>query len=152
MTRTVVDKAESRPAAGAEPTDGEILVRRAGPGTTSRQGLPVFEGLSSATAGTRAICMHLVRIPPGAAAKAHWHDGHETAIYVLKGQVRTLYGAGLRKSVVNGPGDFVYIPPGLPHKPINLSATEPAEAIVARTDPNEQESVVPYPEPGREGS
>jgi len=51
--------------------------------------------------------------------------------------------------VITEGGDFLYIPADLPHKPINLSATEAAEAIVARTDPNEQESVehVAEPEP-----
>jgi len=51
--------------------------------------------------------------------------------------------------VITEGGDFLYIPADLPHKPINLSDTEAAEAIVARTDPNEQESVehVAEPEP-----
>jgi uncharacterized RmlC-like cupin family protein len=50
----------------------------------------------------------------------------------------------LKQSVVNEAGDFVFIPADLPHQAINLSATETAQAIVARNDPNEQESVVPY--------
>ena len=45
------------------------------------------------------------------------------------------------KRVVNGPGDFLFIPPGVPHQPINLSATEPAFAIVARNGLQEQEQV-----------
>jgi uncharacterized RmlC-like cupin family protein len=61
--------------------------------------------------------------------------------------VKTLYGEGLTKSVINEAGDFIYIPPDLPHKPINLSTTEAAEAIVARSDPNEQESVEHVAEP-----
>ena len=47
--------------------------------------------------------------------------------------------------MINQAGDFLYIPPNVPHQPFNLSKTDWAEAIVARTDPNEQESVVPYP-------
>ena len=43
-------------------------------------------------------------------------------------------------------GDFMYIPPGVPHLPVNASATEPAQAVIARTDPNEQESVLLLPE------
>ena len=87
-----------------------------------------------------------VVIPPGAAARAHVHKGYETAVYLAQGRVETRYGAGLKKRVVNVAGDFIYIPPDVPHQPFNLSDTEPAIAIVARTDPNEQESVVLYPD------
>ena len=51
---------------------------------------------------------------------------------------------GSRASVVSEAGDFLFIPPGVPHEAINLSATEPARAIVARNDPAEQDNVVPY--------
>ncbi len=54
---------------------------------------------------------------------------------------------GLRKRVRAEAGDFVYIPAGVPHQPANASQTEPLVAIIARTDPNEQESVVLLPEP-----
>jgi uncharacterized RmlC-like cupin family protein len=62
-----------------------------------------------------------------------------------EGRVETRYGEGLKKSVVNVAGDFVFIPSDVPHQPFNLSDTEPAIAIVARNDPNEQEHVVLYP-------
>lgn len=110
----------------------------------SKQGLGYFIGISEATAGAKGISMNLVVVPPGGAALPHRHQGFETAIYVLKGQVDTRYGAGLRQSVVAGEGDFIFIGPDVPHQPVNMSATEPAYAIIARNDPNEQESVVPY--------
>jgi uncharacterized RmlC-like cupin family protein len=66
-------------------------------------------------------------------------------VYLLQGRVETRYGEGLKKSVVNQAGDFIFIPPDVPHQPFNLSGTEPAIAIVARNDPNEQEHVVLYP-------
>lgn len=78
-------------------------------------------------------------------AKAHLHRGYETVIYVIQGKVETRYGPGLAKSVVNLAGDFIFIPPNFPHQPRNLSDSEPAIAIVARTDPDEQEIVEPYP-------
>jgi uncharacterized RmlC-like cupin family protein len=124
--------------------DAEVITVRPPTDFMSRQGLPQFLGISEQTAGAKALSMYLVVIPPGAVAKAHLHRDHESAIYVLEGRVETRYGPGLKKSVINEAGDFVYIPPGLPHQPRNLSATEPARAIVARNDPNEQESVVPY--------
>lgn len=108
------------------------------------QGLPFFPGISRRSAGSSGICMYKVVIPPGAASEPHSHVSFETAIYVLKGRVETFYGEGLEKSVVNEAGDFVFIPPGLPHQPVNLSGTETAEAIVARNDASESETVVPY--------
>ncbi len=59
--------------------------------------------------------------------------------------METRYGPRLEKSVINEAGDFMFIPPDVPHQPINLSETEAAQAIVARNDPNEQESVVLLP-------
>jgi uncharacterized RmlC-like cupin family protein len=94
--------------------------------------------------------MHLVVIPPGGVAAPHCHRNFESAIYLLEGRVETRYGPGLRQSVVNVAGDFLFIPPDLPHQAFNLSDTEPARAIVARNDPNEQENVVPY-DPGNDG-
>jgi len=73
-----------------------------------------------------------------------YHKNYETAIYMLKGKVKTLYGERLRESCITKEGDFLYIPPGLPHQPINLSDTETAVAIVSRNDPNEMENVVLY--------
>jgi uncharacterized RmlC-like cupin family protein len=62
----------------------------------------------------------------------------------LQGRVETRYGEGLKRSIINEAGDFIFIPPGVPHQPFNLSTTEPAHALVARNDPNEQENVVLY--------
>lgn len=110
----------------------------------TRQRLRYFVGISEATAGTKGLSMHMVVIPPGGVAAPHCHRDFETAIYLLEGQVETRYGPGLKQSVVNVAGDFLFIPPDLPHQAFNLSDTEPARAIVARNDPNEQENVVPY--------
>ncbi len=110
----------------------------------TRQKLPYFVGISGATAGATGLSMHLVVIPPGAIAAPHFHQGFETGIYVLEGQVETRYGTKLEKSSINQAGDFLFIPPGVPHTAINLSQTEPARAIVSRNEPNEQENVVPY--------
>ena len=90
--------------------------------------------------------MQLLTVPPGARAKAHKHERHETAIHVLSGEVGMWYGERLENHMVTSAGDFVYIPADTPHLPYNLSQTEPAIAVVARTDPNEQESVVMLPE------
>lgn len=128
---------------GAAASQGIITVRPDREILT-RQRLPYFVGISEATAGAKGLSMHLVVIPPGGMAEPHQHRRYETGIYVLEGRVETRYGPGLRQSVVNVAGDFLFIPPDLPHQSVNLSSTEPARAIVARNDPNEQENVVPY--------
>jgi uncharacterized RmlC-like cupin family protein len=122
----------------------EIIVVRPSAEVLTKQQLPNFVGISQDTAGATGISMNLVVIPPGGAAEPHLHRGYETAIYILKGRVKTLYGAGLKQFITNEAGDFLFIPANLPHQPINLSNTEPAQAIVARNDANEQESVEPY--------
>jgi len=88
--------------------------------------------------------MHLVVIPPGGVAAPHRHRGYETAIYVLEGRVETRFGPGLCERVVSSAGEFLFIPPDVPHQAFNLSDTDPARAIVARNDPAEQENVMPY--------
>lgn len=122
----------------------EIVTVRPEKTTMTRQRLPNFVGISGASAGSQHLSMNLVIIPPGGAAQPHVHRGYETAIYLLQGRVETRYGPGLRKSVIHEAGDFIFIPADVPHQPVNLSATEPAHALVARNDPNEQESVVMY--------
>jgi uncharacterized RmlC-like cupin family protein len=123
--------------------EGVVVVRPAGE-TMSRQRLPYFVGISAGTAGAKDLSMNLIIIPPAGSADPHLHKGYETAIYLLKGKVDTRYGHKLEKSIICEEGDFILIRPDVPHQPINLSATEPALAVVARNDPNEQESVVHY--------
>ena len=113
---------------------------------TTKQNLPYYVGISQETAGAKGLSMNLVVIPPGGSPKAHYHKDFETAIYLLKGKVETRFGEKLQESKINEEGDFVFIPPGVPHKPVNLSKTEPALAIVSRNDPNEHENVVAYNE------
>src|SRR5258708_38022716 len=110
-----------------------------------KQGFNYFEGISAESAGAQGICMHLLTIPPGGRAKAHMHENHETAIYVLEGEAIALYGDRLQHHAVTKAGDLFFIPAGVPHLPINLS-DKPISAVIARTDPTEQESVVLLPE------
>ena len=124
-------------------SDGVVVVRPAAE-IMSRQQLPYYIGISEITAGAKNISMNLIIIPPAAAAEPHLHKGYETAIYLLKGRTDTRYGEQLENSVICEEGDFIYIKADVPHQPINLSATEPALALVARNDANEQEHVVAY--------
>jgi uncharacterized RmlC-like cupin family protein len=129
------------PSHDAKPTVVKVRPERE---ILTRQRLPYFVGLSATTAGTQGLSMYLVVVPPGGHAEAHSHCGYETGIYVLEGRVETRYGPGLRESVVTEAGDFLFIPPGVPHQPFNLSDTAPAKAIVARNQPDENEQVLPY--------
>ncbi|GAC1314937.1 MAG: cupin domain-containing protein [Chloroflexota bacterium] len=117
-----------------------VLVR---PGETyeGKQGLTYGTGVYAETTGASRLCMHSLTIPPGGRAKAHVHAGHETAIYLVSGEVDVWHGEGFTERTPMQPGDFFYIPAGVPHLPVNASQTESAFAVVARTDPNEQESV-----------
>lgn len=110
-----------------------------------KQGLSYFCGIAAETVGSKALCMHLVTIPAGGRANAHLHESHESALYVLSGEAITLFGDRLQHHIVTKAGDLAYIPAGVPHLPINLS-DQPTSAVIARTDPNEQESVVLLPE------
>jgi uncharacterized RmlC-like cupin family protein len=109
-------------------------------------GVSYAAGVSAVTAGSRALCLELATLPPGAVGRAHLHAEHESAAYVLDGVFVLWFGDRLEDSVVARRGDFLYIPAGVPHLPANGSPTDPATAVLARTDPREEESVVPLPE------
>jgi uncharacterized RmlC-like cupin family protein len=106
-----------------------------------KQGLDYFAGVSAETAGSQRLCMHMVTIPPLARAKPHLHERHESAVYVVSGEAGMWYGEGLREHVWLHAGDYLYIPANVPHLPYNPSESVPCVGLVARTDPNEQESV-----------
>ncbi|WP_111428617.1 cupin domain-containing protein [Rhodobacteraceae bacterium DSL-40] len=128
-----------------ENTDLDCRVFRANETYAGKQGFSYFSGISAESAGAGGICMHLLRLKPGDRAKAHMHAAHETAIYMLTGETEMYYGPRLERHLVLRAGEMLYIPAGMPHLPMNRSAAE-AEAVIARTDPNEQESVVLLPE------
>jgi uncharacterized RmlC-like cupin family protein len=112
---------------------------------SGKQGFDYFEGISRESAGAQGICMHLLTIPPGGRAKAHKHLTHETAIFVIEGEAAMFWGERLEHRMETHAGDLVYIPADMPHLPFNPGDT-PVRAVIARTDPHEQESVILLPE------
>ena len=118
---------------------------RAGEAYTGKQGLQYAVGISAESVGAQGLHLQLVTIPPGGRARAHRHATHETAIYALTGESSVWHGHALEHHAVVKPGDFFYIPADMPHLPYN-PGVEPVVAVIARTDPNEQESVVLMPE------
>ena len=133
--------AETAPKAARECT-----VLKAAEPYVGKQGFTYAPAVSAQTVGSAGLHMQLITMPPGARAKTHMHRSHETAIYVLSGESGTWYGDRLEHHVVARAGDFLYMPPGIPHLPYNLSQSEPVTAVIARTDPNDQESVIMLPE------
>lgn len=126
-----------------------VLIQKSA-GYRGKQGLEYFAGVSAGTSGSSGLCLHTVTIPPLGRAKPHLHENHESAVYVLSGEAGMWYGEGLRQHVWTRAGDFLYIPKNTPHLPYNPSESEPCVGLVARTDPNEQESVMllDIPDPG----
>jgi uncharacterized RmlC-like cupin family protein len=129
-------------AVDTEPT---CRVFRGGETYPGKQGFAYTNGISAESAGARGLCMVLLTIQPGDRAKAHLHEDHETAIYLVSGESVMWYGDRLQHRMVVGEGDMLYIPAGVPHLPANVS-DRPCVAVIARTDPNEQESVVLRPD------
>jgi uncharacterized RmlC-like cupin family protein len=84
---------------------------------TGKQALLYAPGISAQSVGAKAIHLQIVTIPPGGRAKAHKHDGHETAIYILSGESGMWYGESLEEPLSVSVGDFVYIPASMPHLP-----------------------------------
>jgi uncharacterized RmlC-like cupin family protein len=123
---------------------GEAVLVRSGRTYEGRQGLTYGEGVFAENTGAGRLCLHVLRIPPGGRARAHLHASHETAIYLIDGAVSVLHGQGLNRRTEMEAGDYLYIPADCPHVPINTGSVE-AFAVLARTDPNEQESVVLLP-------
>lgn len=112
---------------------------------SGKQGFTYNAGIAAETVGSTGICMHLLTIPPGGRAKAHKHLTHETAIYMLEGVTVMYWGDRLQHRMEVAAGDLLYIPADTPHLPFN-SGPGPATAVISRTDPNEQESVILLPE------
>jgi uncharacterized RmlC-like cupin family protein len=123
--------------------DGISVIRSS---ETSRgwNGIRYKTGMSAKNVGAKQLSMNVATIPPGGVAYAHVHVGFEVMLYILEGRVRHEYGEDLRQTVDNQAGDFIFIEPGVPHEVVNLSATEPVVAVVARSDASEWENIVAY--------
>jgi uncharacterized RmlC-like cupin family protein len=128
---------------------GGITVIRASGDCRQWNGIRYKLGMSGKNVGAKALSMNVATIPPGGVAAAHIHDGFEVMLYILEGRVRHEYGDGLRQSVENAAGDFIFIEPGVPHEVFNLSDTDPVVAVVARSDASEWDRIIPYARPTR---
>jgi uncharacterized RmlC-like cupin family protein len=130
--------------ADVEGVDGIFVIRGAGT-TRGWNGIRYKTGLSAKNVKARHLSMNVATIPPSGVAYAHIHVDFEVMLYILEGRVRHEYGEGLKQSVENCAGDFIFIEPGIPHEVLNLSDTENVVAVVARSDASEWENIVDYP-------
>ena len=112
----------------------------------SRQGSLYTPAISAETVGAKSLFFGIVTIPPGERTKAHVHQFHESAFYVLSGENIELWsGRALEHRKVARAGDFLFIPANVPHVAVNRGATA-AVFVGARNEPTAQESVLMRPE------
>ena len=115
-------------------------------GYKAEQGSHYAPGISAETVGSEVLWFGIVTLPPGLRTKAHIHAAHETAFYCLSGEEVELWtGDQLQHCEKARPGDYLFIPAGVPHVAVNRGAI-PAVFVGARNEPTAQESVIMHPE------
>jgi uncharacterized RmlC-like cupin family protein len=122
------------------PVDWKTQGVRVIPGNSLDMNTPQTPGMSRAAAinfarvGAQKIWAGTVTIHPNAKTGAHHHGALESVIYVVKGRARMRWGERLEYLAEAGPGDFIFVPPYVPHQEINASTDEPLECVVVRSD------------------
>ena len=107
--------------------------------TPQTPGMDRAAAINYATAGAQKLCAGTVAIRPNAKTGVHHHGALESIIYVISGKARMRWGDSLEYVCEAGPGDFIYVPPFVPHQEINANPDEPLECVLVRSD---QDSVV----------
>jgi len=121
--------------------DGVRVVRGCDvdPNTPQTQGMSRAAAITTATAGAQKLWAGTVTIHPDAKTGAHHHGDLESVIYVVRGQARMRWGERLEYVAEAGAGDFIFVPPYVPHQEINASADSALECVLVRSG---QEPVV----------
>ena len=122
--------------------DHGVRVVRAGEldtNTPQTPGMNRAAAINFARAGAQKLWAGTVTIHADAKTGAHHHGALESVIYVVRGKARMRWGDRLEFVAEAGPGDFIFVPPYVPHQEINASTTEPLECVLVRSD---QEAVV----------
>jgi uncharacterized RmlC-like cupin family protein len=104
------------------------------PNTPQTPGMNRKAAINFARVGAQKIWAGTVTIHPNAKTGAHHHGHLESVIYVLKGRARMRWGEHLEYVAEAGPGDFIFVPPYVPHQEINASTDEPLECVLVRSD------------------
>jgi uncharacterized RmlC-like cupin family protein len=102
--------------------------------TPQTPGMDRKAAINFARAGAQKLWAGTVAIAPNAKTGAHHHGELESVIYVVRGKARMRWGERLEFSAEAGPGDFIFVPPYVPHQEINASPDEPLECVLVRSD------------------
>ena len=118
--------------------------------TPQTQGMSRAAAITHARTGASKLWAGTVTVQPAARTGAHHHGELETVLYIVRGRARFRWGDHLEFVEEAGPGDFIYVPPFVPHQEMNARADQPVEAVVVRSG---QEPIVVNldivsPEPG----
>ena len=104
------------------------------PNTAQTPGMDRKAAINFARTGAQKLWAGTVHIHPDAKTGAHHHGALESVIFVVKGRARMRWGDALEFTAEAGPGDFIYVPPYVPHQEINASATETLQCVLVRSD------------------
>jgi len=107
--------------------------------TAQTPGMNRAAAITNTNAGAQKLWAGTVVIHPDAKTGAHHHGSLESVIYVVSGRARMRWGESLEFVAEAGPGDFIFVPPFVPHQEINALADEPLSCVLVRSD---QEPVV----------
>ena len=102
--------------------------------TAQTPGMQRAAAIDHARVGAQKIWAGTVTIHPNAKTGAHHHGALESVIYIVRGHARMRWGDRLEFVAEAGPGDFIYVPPYVPHQEINASPTEALECVLCRSD------------------
>ena len=116
--------------------------------TPQTPGMTRAEAISHARVGANKLWAGTVVVHPNAKTGPHHHGELETVIYIVRGRARFRWGNQLEFVDEAGPGDFVYVPPYLPHQELNATKDQPVEAVIVRSgqDPIVVNLDIPSPE------
>jgi uncharacterized RmlC-like cupin family protein len=101
--------------------------------TAQTPGMQRAAAITHARVGAEKIWAGTVSISPNAKTGAHHHGAVESVIYVVRGRARMRWGERLEFTAEAGPGDFIYVPPFVPHQEINARDSEPLECVLMRS-------------------
>ena len=102
--------------------------------TAQTPGMERAVAINLARAGAQKLWAGTVKIHANAKTGAHHHGPLESVIFVLRGRARMRWGNNLEYVAEAGPGDFIFVPPYVPHQEINASSNEPLECVLVRSD------------------
>lgn len=127
-------------------TPRKASVVKSGAGYRAEQGSDYEPGVSAETVGSKSLWLGMITLPPGKRTRAHVHEHHETALYMLSGDDMELWtGDQLQYRDIVRPGDYIFIPANMLHVAVNRGE-QPAVFIGSRNEATAQESVILRPE------